>query len=348
MAKGGTSANGDNDRLTMFDVGLNFISLILLLNHHLQKCSCKNFTEQRTNVDSIRCYSCMSGSYEHYFSLALYQVFARPMNFTDHCNDPKKSRINLPLVECNSICISMQEETEILVPPSSCTPVLEASLTDIAYEIRMVAYSGFSSTEFNWRFLILIVRNDHQEVVDYGMSFTGHIRGCYDKMLIHGFNQTIVRWYKWIHRDSCHYYNKQDVLQLHNKKRDQIHRHKNLAMQSRSSASLSSLTSNDVNRNFFLKSHHHSQTSITDDDDPASNGKNAVNQILICTCFSDGCNGSLSLNRAGWFNNRSNYHKHLKSFHYFHNPSDCVQFQKRLWGKHLYSDISKSFEDLMR
>ncbi|KHJ41965.1 hypothetical protein D918_08017, partial [Trichuris suis] len=61
----------------------------------------------------------------------------------------------------------------------------------------------------------------------YSMPFRGFIRGCYDSMLVQGFNQTIVRWYRWLHRDSCHFYNKQEVLQLPFKDRESRDRHDN-------------------------------------------------------------------------------------------------------------------------
>lgn len=79
-----------------------------------------------------------------------------------------------------------------------------------------------------------------------GVTVTGYIRGCFDRMLIKGFNQTIVRLNRWLQRDSCQYYNKQEVLQ-------------------------SSL-------------HHHTSSKS--------------NMIYICTCYSDGCNGSHGLNGA--------------------------------------------------
>uniref|UniRef100_A0A5S6Q045 Protein quiver n=1 Tax=Trichuris muris TaxID=70415 RepID=A0A5S6Q045_TRIMR len=60
-----------------------------------------------------------------------------------------------------------------------------------------------------------------------GMPFRGFIRGCYDSMLVQGFNQTIVRWYRWLHRDSCHFYNKQEVLQLPFRDRENRDRHDN-------------------------------------------------------------------------------------------------------------------------
>lgn len=47
-----------------------------------------------------------------------------------------------------------------------------------------------------------------------GIPFRGYIRGCYDTMLLHGFNQTLVRWFRWLQRDSCMDYNKYHILQL--------------------------------------------------------------------------------------------------------------------------------------
>ena len=47
-----------------------------------------------------------------------------------------------------------------------------------------------------------------------GVKIRGHIRGCLDDILHNGFNQTIVAWYRWLHRDSCHKYRKRDLFML--------------------------------------------------------------------------------------------------------------------------------------
>lgn len=39
-----------------------------------------------------------------------------------------------------------------------------------------------------------------------GVRIKGYIRGCMSDVLISGFNQTIVTWYRWMHRDSCRPY----------------------------------------------------------------------------------------------------------------------------------------------
>ncbi|VDN24334.1 unnamed protein product [Gongylonema pulchrum] len=39
-----------------------------------------------------------------------------------------------------------------------------------------------------------------------GVRIKAHIRGCLDELLYNGFNQTIVTWYRWMHRDSCRQY----------------------------------------------------------------------------------------------------------------------------------------------
>ncbi|VDP44446.1 unnamed protein product [Soboliphyme baturini] len=59
------------------------------------------------------------------------------------------------------------------------------------------------------------------------MPFRGFIRGCYDSMLVHGFNKTIVHWYQWLERESCHFYNKQDVLQLPYRSTNHVNRNPN-------------------------------------------------------------------------------------------------------------------------
>ncbi|KRY69408.1 Calponin -like protein OV9M [Trichinella pseudospiralis] len=85
-----------------------------------------------------------------------------------------------------------------------------------------------------------------------GIPFRGFIRGCYDSMLVQGFNQTIVRWYRWLHRDSCHFYNKQEVLQL---------------------------------------PFRAAQQNGDRPDRPPDH-------LYICTCYSEGCNGSGRLSAA--------------------------------------------------
>ncbi|KAE9556692.1 hypothetical protein FO519_000098 [Halicephalobus sp. NKZ332] len=47
-----------------------------------------------------------------------------------------------------------------------------------------------------------------------GVRIKGHIRGCLDDILHNGFNQSIVAWYRWLHRDSCHQYRKRDLFKL--------------------------------------------------------------------------------------------------------------------------------------
>uniref|UniRef100_A0AC35TT75 Caenorhabditis elegans ly-6-related family-containing protein n=1 Tax=Rhabditophanes sp. KR3021 TaxID=114890 RepID=A0AC35TT75_9BILA len=47
-----------------------------------------------------------------------------------------------------------------------------------------------------------------------GVKIKGHIRGCLDDILINGFNQTIVRNFRWLHRDSCLKYRKRELLKL--------------------------------------------------------------------------------------------------------------------------------------
>nr|CDQ06785.1 Bm8665 [Brugia malayi] len=47
-----------------------------------------------------------------------------------------------------------------------------------------------------------------------GVRIRGHIRGCLDELLYNGFNQTIVTWYRWMHRDSCRQYRKRELFKL--------------------------------------------------------------------------------------------------------------------------------------
>uniref|UniRef100_A0A7E4UTE6 Caenorhabditis elegans ly-6-related family-containing protein n=1 Tax=Panagrellus redivivus TaxID=6233 RepID=A0A7E4UTE6_PANRE len=47
-----------------------------------------------------------------------------------------------------------------------------------------------------------------------GVKIRGYIRGCLDEILHHGFNQSIVAWYRWLKRDSCHAYSKRDLFML--------------------------------------------------------------------------------------------------------------------------------------
>uniref|UniRef100_A0A8R1E2K4 Uncharacterized protein n=1 Tax=Caenorhabditis japonica TaxID=281687 RepID=A0A8R1E2K4_CAEJA len=47
-----------------------------------------------------------------------------------------------------------------------------------------------------------------------GVRIKGYIRGCMSDVLIGGFNQTIVTWYRWMHRDSCRPYRKKELFKL--------------------------------------------------------------------------------------------------------------------------------------
>uniref|UniRef100_A0A914PWY5 Uncharacterized protein n=1 Tax=Panagrolaimus davidi TaxID=227884 RepID=A0A914PWY5_9BILA len=53
-----------------------------------------------------------------------------------------------------------------------------------------------------------------EEPIVAGVKIRGHIRGCLDDILHSGFNQTIVAWYRWLHRDSCNKYRKRDLFML--------------------------------------------------------------------------------------------------------------------------------------
>ncbi|KAI6190126.1 hypothetical protein M3Y97_00083200 [Aphelenchoides bicaudatus] len=47
-----------------------------------------------------------------------------------------------------------------------------------------------------------------------GVKIRGYIRGCLDEMLHNGFNQTIVTWKRWMHRDGCSVYKKRELFKL--------------------------------------------------------------------------------------------------------------------------------------
>ncbi|KHN83063.1 hypothetical protein Tcan_04910 [Toxocara canis] len=53
-----------------------------------------------------------------------------------------------------------------------------------------------------------------EEPIVAGVRIKGHIRGCLDDLLHNGFNQTIVTWYRWMHRDSCRQYRKRELFKL--------------------------------------------------------------------------------------------------------------------------------------
>jgi hypothetical protein len=94
-----------------------------------------------------------------------------------------------------------------------------------------------------------------------GYYVPGFIRGCYDNMLQpRGFNQTIVKWYRWLQRDSCHSYSRKAVLQVR-------HSHTHIL-----------------------------STCILQLPNTMPDG-----EISLCTCYSDGCNGSPKLSGASPF-----------------------------------------------
>ncbi|KAF1759470.1 hypothetical protein GCK72_015937 [Caenorhabditis remanei] len=43
---------------------------------------------------------------------------------------------------------------------------------------------------------------------------TAYIRGCYDSILQNRFNSTITKWYRWMHRDFCRNYRKNELFNL--------------------------------------------------------------------------------------------------------------------------------------
>jgi hypothetical protein len=59
-----------------------------------------------------------------------------------------------------------------------------------------------------------------EEPIVAGVKIRGHIRGCLDDILHNGFNQSIVAWYRWLHRDSCHRYRKRDLFMLPHEQSD--------------------------------------------------------------------------------------------------------------------------------
>ncbi|CAB3398356.1 unnamed protein product [Caenorhabditis bovis] len=110
--------------------------------------------------DTARCYSCMSKLYEAVWP-SLSDIYKRPRNFTDDCNDDRIAEGRVPIVHCPTICVSLFEQPNIA-----------------------------------------------------GVRIKGFIRGCMSDVLINGFNQTIVTWYRWMHRDSCRAYRKRELFKL--------------------------------------------------------------------------------------------------------------------------------------
>ncbi|KAK6758889.1 hypothetical protein RB195_016240 [Necator americanus] len=113
-----------------------------------------------THKHGARCFSCMSRLYEAVWP-SLSHIYKRPRNFTDNCNDDRLTETNVPLVHCDTICVSMYESPNIA-----------------------------------------------------GVRIGGYIRGCMKDVLIKGFNETIVSWYRWMQRDSCRPYRKKELFKL--------------------------------------------------------------------------------------------------------------------------------------
>ncbi|VDM59221.1 unnamed protein product [Angiostrongylus costaricensis] len=99
---------------------------------------------------------------------SLSYIYKRPKNFTDDCNDDRISKNHVPIVYCDTICVSMYEAPNIA-----------------------------------------------------GVRIGGHIRGCMKDVLIRGFNETIVSWYRWMHRDSCRSYRKKELFKLEGEQIDE-------------------------------------------------------------------------------------------------------------------------------
>ncbi|CAJ0582571.1 unnamed protein product, partial [Mesorhabditis spiculigera] len=112
------------------------------------------------SADTARCFSCMSRLYEAIWPV-LSNIYKKPRNFTDECDEESLDPSRVPVVNCPTICVSMVEEPNI-----------------------------------------------------GGIRVKGYIRGCMNDVLIGGFNQTIVGWYRWMHRDSCKAYRKKELFML--------------------------------------------------------------------------------------------------------------------------------------
>ncbi|VDL82941.1 unnamed protein product [Nippostrongylus brasiliensis] len=82
-------------------------------------------------------------------------------HFKDDCNDGRLAAGRVPIVHCDTICVSMYEAPNIA-----------------------------------------------------GVRIGGYIRGCMKDVLIKGFNETIVSWYRWMQRDSCRPYRKKELFKL--------------------------------------------------------------------------------------------------------------------------------------
>ncbi|VDN56050.1 unnamed protein product [Dracunculus medinensis] len=60
-----------------------------------------------------------------------------------------------------------------------------------------------------------------EEAVVAGIRIKGNIRGCLSEILHNGFNQTIITWYRWMHRDSCRQYRKRELFKLSTEQSDE-------------------------------------------------------------------------------------------------------------------------------
>uniref|UniRef100_A0A1I7XIH2 Activin_recp domain-containing protein n=1 Tax=Heterorhabditis bacteriophora TaxID=37862 RepID=A0A1I7XIH2_HETBA len=74
--------------------------------------------------------------------------------------------------------------------------------------VLLIFVSGSVSTMNNHLFTV------YDEGITSGVRIRGYIRGCMNDVLINGFNQTIVNWYRWMHRDSCRPYRKKELFKL--------------------------------------------------------------------------------------------------------------------------------------
>jgi len=99
---------------------------------------------------TVDCYSCMSKSYESYWSI-LQQFYWPQKNVTNVCNEGQFDRYRIATVPCKTICIMLKE------------PLIYGGIT-------------------------------------VGQQY---IRGCYDKILMNGFNESAIETHRFRNNDMC-------------------------------------------------------------------------------------------------------------------------------------------------
>uniref|UniRef100_A0AC35TW43 Caenorhabditis elegans ly-6-related family-containing protein n=1 Tax=Rhabditophanes sp. KR3021 TaxID=114890 RepID=A0AC35TW43_9BILA len=123
-----------------------------------------------TAANKFECYSCMSTNYQDSWEL-LESIYVVPKTFTNRCNDPdlqnqeRGGRNPMPTTTCSSFCVTLIESN------------FEGGRQDISLFLLPERLGVFISHKY--------------------------IRGCAERIVLSGFNQTSIRTHRFNSMDTC-------------------------------------------------------------------------------------------------------------------------------------------------